>query len=241
MIVTEDHGELRLVTQPDHARFAAQLLSLWRPRELSEHPRRDLLLAAVREHDNGWRESDAAPRIEPSTGRPHDFRSLPDESRRELWRRGVERFAAEMPYIALLAAQHSRELHRERRTDPGWEPFLAELAERREDLMAAAGLAAGDLAADHRWLELADALSLAVCCRSIVPLVRGGLTASLRNDELEIEPFPLAGSTTFEIPCRHIADRRYRGEADLASALGAARWTRFTVRCRGTPPGGSGG
>ncbi len=237
MIVVEDHGELRLVTQPDHARFAAQLLSLWRRRELREHPRRNRLIEAVREHDNGWREADAAPRIDPSTGRPHDFRSLPAEHRRELWRRGVERFTSEAPYTALLAAEHSWQLHRARRADPGWSAFLDQLAERREELLAAAGLTADDLAADYRWLELADALSLAVCCRSVTPIAWGDLTARLRAGELEIEPFPLAGVTTFEIPSRRITDRPYRGEADLARALGAARWTPLTVRCRPSPAG----
>jgi len=237
MIVVEDRAELLLVTQPDHARFAAELLSLWRRRELREHPRRDLLIAAVREHDNGWREADAAPRIDPSAGRPYDYRSLPDELRRELWRRGVERLAEEMPYAALLAAQHSWELHRDRQTEPAWAGFLAGLAERREELLATAALDDDELADDYRWLELADALSLAVCCRSIAPIERRGLNAQVRDGELEIEPFPLAGATTFEIPSRRIADRRYLGEADLASALGAARWTRLVVRCRPSPAG----
>jgi hypothetical protein len=231
MIVVEDNTELLLVTQPDHARFAAQLLSLWRRRELREHPRRDLLLTAVREHDNGWREADAAPRIDPSSGRPYDFRSLPDEPRRELWRQGVERFATELPYVALLATEHARELHRGRLTEPGWTPFLAKLDERRDELLAAAALDVAELVGDYRWLELADTLSLAACLRSAVPIVRPGLRARWQDGALEIEPFPLAGATTFEIPCRRIPDRRYGGEAELASALGAARWVRLAVRC----------
>ena len=234
MIVVADRGELRLVTQPDHARFGAQLLALWRDPELRLHPRRERLITAVREHDNGWHEADAAPRISRTTGRPHDFRSLPDEQRRELWRRGIGRFAEEAPYVALLIAEHSRQIHGSRHAEPGWGPFLDELAERREELLEAAGLAAADLAADYRWLELADSLSLAVCCRSPTPVVDARLTARQGAGELELDPFPLAGATTFEIPCRHIADRRYRGEADLASALGTARWTRMPVRCR--PP-----
>ncbi|MFQ5350112.1 MAG: DUF3891 family protein [Thermoanaerobaculia bacterium] len=232
MIVVEEPTELLLVTQPDHARFAAQLLSLWRRAELREHPRRELLLEAVREHDNGWLEADAAPRIDRSTGRPYDFRTLPDEHRRELWRRGVERFADDRPYSALLAAQHSWEIHRDRRDDPAWAAFLKVLAERRGELLAVAGLDAAQLAADYRWLELADTLSLAVCCRSPAPVARDGLTARLRDGELEIDPFPLAGTTTFQIPCRRIANSRYGGEAELARALGTARWTRLEVRCR---------
>ena len=234
MIVVAERDELLLVTQPDHARFAAQLLSLWRLPELSEHPRRKALLTAVREHDNGWREADAAPRVDPARGHPYDFRTLPDEHRREIWRRGVRRYADEDPYVALLAARHSWEMHHQRAA-PGWSGYLEELKELLEELVAAAAIDADELALDYAWLSLADALSLAVCCRSDAPVTSGGLTARLRGGELEIEPFPLAGATTFEIPARRIPHRRYRGEADLAGARGAARWTRISARCR---PGG---
>ena len=230
MIVNDEVDELLLVTQPDHARFAAQLLSLFRLPELREHPRRQRLLAAVREHDNGWREADAAPRLDPA-GRPFDFRSLPGEHRREIWRRGVERFAQEEPYAALLMARHSWELHHDRR-GTAWKEFLAQLAERRQELLEAAPVDAGEVEADYRWLELADALSLAACCRSRAPLTLAGFDARFVDGDLEIEPFPLAGATTFQVPARRVANRAYAGEADLAGTLGAARWIRFEVRCR---------
>jgi hypothetical protein len=237
MIIVEDGDELLLITQPDHARFAAELLSLWRRRELREHPRREALVAAVREHDNGWLEADSAPHIDHSTGRPHDFRSLPDEPRREIWRRGVDRFSSAAPYTALLTAKHSYELHRRHRSDPDWAPFLDRLAEQQEELLAATDLGETDLIADYQWLEIADTLSLSVCNRSSEPIARDGMTARLRSGELEIAPFPLAGATTFEVPCRRIANRRYRGEADLAGALGTARWIRLECRCRPRPGG----
>ena len=220
MIVAAEGSDLRLVTQPDHARFAAQLLELWRRPEMREHPRRDALLKAVREHDSG---------------RPYDFRALPGEHRREVWRRGVERYADEEPYLALLAARHSLELHRGRRGQPGWADYLEELEARLPDLLEAADMDEVRLAEGYPWLDLADSLSLTVCLRSPDPVRRGTLTARLRQGELQIDPFPLAGATTFEIPCRRIADRRYRGEADLAAALGAARWERLSLRCRPRP------
>ncbi len=233
MIVVEEGQVLTLVTQPDHARFAAELLALWRDPEMRGHPRRSRLLAAVREHDNGWREADAAPRIDPAAGRPFDFRSLPAAVRREIWRRGSGRYAASRPYLALLATQHALALHRGRRQEPEWQRFCAELEQRRQELLDASALDETRLAADYRWLELADALSLAVCCRSARPVVRGRLRARWRDGALEIDPFPLAGVTTFRIPCRRIPARRYGGEADLATELGAARWAQSEVRCRG--------
>ena len=53
MIVFREGDRLRLVTQPDHAAFAADLLSLFRLPDLVDHPRRADLLRAVRLHDNG--------------------------------------------------------------------------------------------------------------------------------------------------------------------------------------------
>jgi hypothetical protein len=235
MIVVAERGELILITQPDHARFSSQLLSLWRHPSFREHARRDQLLLAVREHDNGWREADAAPRIDPSSGRPHDFRSLPEEPRREVWQRGIERFASENPYVALLIIQHCRRLHLEHRTAPGWSAFLESLVALRRELLPTAGVDPTTLAADYRWLRLADELSLTFCCRSPHPVSALGFTATPRDGELEIEPFPLAGATTFEIPCRRIADRHYDGGAELARALATARWTRLQARCRPSP------
>ena len=64
MIVVRRGASLVLVTQSDHAHFAAELLSLWRLDGFPDHPRRDDILFAVREHDNGWREEDAVPRLD---------------------------------------------------------------------------------------------------------------------------------------------------------------------------------
>ena len=76
MIVTTAPPGSRLVTQSDHARLAADLLRLFRVPELVEHPRRELLLRAVAEHDNGWWEADAAPRLDAKRVSALDFRDV---------------------------------------------------------------------------------------------------------------------------------------------------------------------
>src|SRR5262245_59722275 len=92
---------LRLVSQSDHARFAFELLSLWRADDLPRHPRRPELLFAVREHDNGWREIDSAPRVD-ARGAPLDFLHVDDGARREVWDLGTARYAQEHPYATAL-------------------------------------------------------------------------------------------------------------------------------------------
>lgn len=231
MIVHRHEDELVLVTQPDHARFAAELIGLFRWPELARHPRRAALLVAIREHDNGWQEADAAPHIDPETGWPCGFRRLPPAARLEVWRRGVERQAADRPYSSLLVCEHALRLHAGRAADGTWRDFLAELGERRGELLAACGLTDSERAGDYGWLELGDAVSLAVAEGEPRSVARPALGARCRAGRVELDPFPLAGATTFRLPCRRIPARRYRGEGDLAGELAAARWQAMAVRC----------
>jgi len=245
MILVPEDGELLVITQHDHARLAGELLSLWRADGLPEHPRRDDLLFAAREHDNGWREADSAPRVDPGTGRPLDFTSVPLAVRAEVWIRGAARYAERRPYAALLVTRHALALHRDRRGDEAWESaLLAPLEELSEELLQATRAAREEVAADYRWLALADGLSLAACNRWEEPSERGSHRFGYRpgsgddgrsvDGEVWIDPFPLAGATTFRVACRRVPERRYTGDADLAVELAAARWTVLRIRLR--PP-----
>lgn len=230
MLIHRLDGELVLVTQADHARFSGELLSLWRADGLPAHPRRRELLLAVREHDNGWWEADAVPRVDPESGRPRDFLSIPREVRFEIWRRGTGRHAADHPYAALLITHHALALHRDRRDEPGFPELLAELEERHDELLGRAGAEAEAVEADYRFLDLADLLSLVVCNRWTDPFERRGVTGRLEEGFLRLDPFPLAGTTTFRIPARRIPDRAYDGDADLGVELARARWGELTVK-----------
>jgi len=230
MIVYDEGETLLLITQPDHAHFAGELLALWRADGLPEHPRRAELLFAGREHDNGWREADAAPRWDAARGLPHDFLSTPREERIAIWERGTARFAGSHPYAALLTTRHAQTLHREHRGEPEWRDFFDFLDELEEGLRAATGATEEELTADYRFLDLADLASLAVCNRWPEPFGRHGMTGAFRGDTLRLDPCPLAGATVFTIPCRRIPRRSYRGDADLGGELAAARWGELRVR-----------
>lgn len=227
MIVAAEGYQYLMITQPDHARFSAELLSLWRP--LADHPRREELLFATREHDNGWRETDAAPHCDPERGRPHDFLSLPREERIELWQRGTARFAGEHPWSALLITRHAVRLHQERSGEE-WEGFREYLDELYRNLLEATGASQEQVDEDYTWLDLADLISLGVCNRWSEPFGRYGFRGHFRDGTLHLDPFPLAGATGFRIPCRRIPVRAYRGDADLGGELAAARWEELPVR-----------
>jgi hypothetical protein len=226
-----DEGEtLLFITQPDHAHFAGELLTLWREDGLPHHPRRAELLFAGREHDNGWREADAAPRWDAARERPHDFVSMPRTDRIEIWERGTARFAGSHPYAALLITRHARNLHHDHREEPEWRDFFAYIDELESGLREATGAAEEEVMADYRFLDLADLASLAVCNRWSEPFARHGFQGSFRDGTLHLDPFPLAGATAFTLPCRRIPKRTYRGDADLGGELVAARWEDLRVR-----------
>lgn len=233
MILIPEGEEVVLVQQTDHARFAGELLALWRADGLPSHPHRHEILLAATHHDDGWREEDAVPRLDPATGLPHTFLSLPPGPRDELWRRGVARQAAEHPYAAALVHLHALALHA-----PSGDGSVDAYADLRADLGASlaqliedAGLDEEALRRDYRFVDLADSASLLACGQLRGALGKAGY--SMRFDSgryLVLDPFPLAGATRFTVPCRCIARRRYERGADLIAALAGARWRHREVR-----------
>jgi hypothetical protein len=231
MIVYDEGPTLRLITQPDHAHFAGALLSLWIADGLPSHPRRAEILYAAREHDNGWREADSAPRCDPRSRRPYDFLTLPPTDRIEIWQRGAARFAGSHPYAALLITRHALQLHRDREDD--YSELLDFLAELERGLLEETDVPESKVAADSRLLGIVDLLSLAACQRRDEPFERSGVKGRFADGALHLDPFPLAGTTAFTVPCRRIPNRDYRGDADLGGELAAARWGELTVRVIG--------
>jgi hypothetical protein len=233
VIVALEAGAYRLVTQPDHAHLAGEVLALWRADGLAGNPRRDDLIFAGREHDNGWREADAAPRCD-DAGRPVDFLAMPPPQRIEIWERGTARYLERRPYAALLIVHHARELHRDRRHEAGWRPFLRCQDARERRLRRELRASGRVVAADYRLLGIADNLSLALCAGWTRELALPGLRARADGaGTVRLAPLPLAGSTTFRVPCRRIPLRTYRGDADLGGELAAARWQELEVRLAG--------
>jgi hypothetical protein len=230
VIVVAEDPALRCITQPDHAHLSGEVLSLWRTGGVPDHPRRDDLVFAAREHDNGWREADAAPRWNAERERPHDFLSLPRQERIEIWERGACRFAAARPYAALLITRHALNLFRDRRRDEAWSAFVAFLDDLERGLLEESELSEEEVASDYRLIDLADQISLAACGGLQNPVERHGMRIEASGGTVRLEPFPLAGATTFRVACRRIPRRAYRGDADLGGELAAARWESFRPR-----------
>src|SRR4249919_2648700 len=102
MIIRRHDDSLLFMTQPDHARLAADLLAHWSADDFAAHPRREALLLAAREHDNGWREVDAVPLFSVATGQALDFIAVGDDIKQSVWPRAIDRVAATSAYAAAL-------------------------------------------------------------------------------------------------------------------------------------------
>ena len=121
MIVQEQGDQLILIRQTDHAVLSGFFAREW-GNDLFQRPEpfESLLLAAT-EHDNGWRERELQPQIDPKTRLPYSFMSLPTDAHIELYQRGIDRLVKSDRYAGLLASLHASGLYdRARATIPGF-------------------------------------------------------------------------------------------------------------------------
>jgi hypothetical protein len=232
MIIRREGTSLLFVTQPDHARLAADLLNQWKG--FADHPRRAALLLAAREHDNGWRELDEELVFDPSQGRAFDFITAPDPVKHEVWPRGVDRLAETSPYAAALVAQHAMFVYDSHRDEPGWARFFAGLRARREDLRARAGHTPEELDADYPYLSIVDLLSLTFCNDWRDDHERFATRTRCDDQGMVIDPFPfVAASVPLRVRARQLDDRRYASAAELRARFEEAPVKIIEGRARG--------
>lgn len=226
MIVRDEGDSLLLITQPDHAALSGEIMTAWQRDDFPTRPTRPLVLAATHDHDDGWREVDSNPPIDPANGRPYDFVTIPDEVKRSIWPRAVLRLATRHAAVGALVAQHALTIFRRYRDDAGWRPWLGELARRRDELIAAAGewTDAGEaFARDYRIVFLGDLLSLIFCNGWTERFEAEGYRAWLEGGRLHVAPDPFAATEVpLEVAARRIARRRYESAGDLGAALARA-------------------
>ena len=233
MIVRTTPGSIQLITQPDHAQLARRVMEHCVP--LAARPRRDVILRAIGEHDNGWMEEDAAPRVNPTTGHIVDFIDAPAEVRQRVWPRGVARLAAD-PWAAALIAQHAITIFDRYRSDGTWASFFAEMERRRDDLRGASGLPLEELLSDYVFVRLADLISLCFCMGTTDELRFDQSSVRLAGAQVVVTPDAFGGAEIpVEIGAREIANERYDTDSALRLALSKAR----PATLRGVITGGS--
>ena len=218
MIVRRADDSLYLITQPDHAALAGRIMRQWQP--LFDAERRASILHAIEEHDNGWREADEAPTVDPGTGRIHDFMTAPVSVRQGVWPRGIARLADD-PWAAALVAQHALTVYDRYTSDLEWGAFFRDLAVIRDEMIARTSLTLDQLKRDYDFVRIGDLISL-IFCNQWRQESYGAWTFRGDGDRVTITPDAFNGrEVPIAVAACVIADRRYGSESELAAALRA--------------------
>lgn len=186
---------------------------------LAARPHRDAILHAIGEHDNGWAEEDAMPRVDRRTGRVVDFVSAPLSVRHGVWPRAIARLAADS-WAAALVAQHAITVYDRYRPDPEWTSFFAAMETARDASLRASGLPVDDLPADYAFVRLADLISLTFCVGWTGEQRFGDWAVHLSGTRVVVTPDPFGGATIpIAIEARTIRERTFSSDADLRDAF----------------------
>lgn len=214
-------GDVRhLITQSDHAALAGRIMEHWA--SLGVAGRRDSILRAVREHDNGWREPDAAPSVDPATGAILDFIGIATAVKQGVWRRCLDG-VSDAPWTAALVAQHAISVYDRFRGDPAWDVFFADMEAARTSFLASAGLAMESLVRDYVYVRLGDLASLAFCNAWSEPQMLGPWTIRLLDGRnLLVEPNPFVHDVPIAVDARALPLTPFASDAALAAAMHAA-------------------
>jgi hypothetical protein len=223
VIVRPVCDSVQLITQPDHAHLARTIME--HCVALAAHPRREAILHAIGEHDNGWAEEDAAPTVNPETGHVADFVSVRLDARHAVWPRGIARLADD-PWAAALVAQHALTVYDRFRSEAEWTPFFAEMAAARDAMLRASGMPLEGLVADYPFVRLADLISLTFCTGWRDAQRFGDWTVQLSGTRVVVTPDPFGGmEIPIEINAREIRNQPCRSDAELRNALGDSQTT----------------
>lgn len=208
-MILRPHGATRVaITQPDHAALAGRIMKAWRANGLPASARRDDILLAVAEHDNGWREIDAQFLVDPGTGAVLDFMTVSGDIKRGVWPRAIERLSS-TPYAAALVAYHAGHVYSRFRSDPEWADFFPQMEK------AATGVSL----TDYLFLRIGDLASLTFCTAANMQVGEFGYMVRLDGDDLIITPDPFEGA---EVPLQ-ISGRDVRDPEQIITITGTAR------------------
>lgn len=216
MIVRPAESGCVLITQPDHAQLARRIME--HCVSLVENPRREAILRAIGDHDNGWADTDAAPTVDPASGGVVDFIHAPLDIRQGVWPRTVAGLAGE-PYAAALVANHALFAYDRFRGDPAWAGFFAGMEASRRDMLKAAGFSPDELQADYAFLRLGDLISLAFCTGSTTAQPFRDWTVQLSGPRVVVTPGIFGGAPViFEVEARAVRPP-FSTDAELRAAL----------------------
>jgi hypothetical protein len=198
LIREEPDGGFLAIGQASHAWLSGQLARAWgNERFGTVEPWEEVCLGAE-QHDVGWAEWDLDPVLDPATGRPHTFISLPLPEKLDLWSRAARKMISQSRYAALLVSMHGTALYeRFPPNDPGDQRLVERFTGEQRELQRklAEGLDPGELLRNQKLVFAWDYISLALCLEwapaevKDVPTVDAPVTLELSEDG-ELDPWP---------------------------------------------------
>jgi hypothetical protein len=114
MIFQQYRGQLLVVRQPDHGVQTGLFARHWGNEQTPPFTPREPVIAAGTRHDDGWKDWEAHPSIDPTTGQPWQFYRLTPHEHVPLYRRGIGLAAAHDPTTGLLVSMHGARLYNDR-------------------------------------------------------------------------------------------------------------------------------
>jgi hypothetical protein len=256
----EDTAGTIVISQPAHAQISRQVAEAWGNAEFGEVAPRAEVLEAAGQHDLAWLAWEAAPRLDPRTGRPYTFRSLPTMQHLGVWREAGKLALAYGRYTALLVSMHGSGLYERFHDFDGDSPGEAAAArayveashkfeeELLSDLRRDPGYAdlasSGAIERNRRLIAAWDALSLAICGgfsgeRRIgsVPAATGETQLTLVQSataaaDLGLQPWPFRSDEVALLCEGRRLPGTFHDEAAMREALARAPWVtlRLTIR-----------
>ena len=235
---TDAGQQWALIPQIAHARLAGELASHWGAGPFAPLEPRAELVWSVANHDDGWREWDQNPPVDPARGCPRSFTEMELADSLAIWSVSIEQGEIRGPLEAYFVAGHFCALARRVSawiTDPERrgraDAFLDRYEAKRTGWLAAwRSQAIGhtrELAERGvAQLQMFDALSLWLCCSPSAESEElptpGGPVLTLRprdSRHIALSPWPFAVERlNLEVQARTLAARYYANEAELAAA-----------------------
>jgi hypothetical protein len=218
------------IAQPAHAWVSGQLARAWEPL-----PPDEVCLAAA-QHDLGMAEWEAAPELDPETGRPYSFLDMPLETHLALWSRAPLLALAQGRWPALLVSMHGTMLYQRRAGQPAVDGYLAAQRALQAELRASLGLREEESRHWQRLLAAWDWMSLVLCLGredetvDLEPQLR--MHHEREGDPVVVDPWPFRGpELTVACDARRL-EGRFADQEQMRAALRQAPWEPLRWRLR---------
>jgi hypothetical protein len=250
MLLREDGDAVVCIGQPAHAWVSGQLARAWGNARFGPvEPAEEVCLAAE-QHDIGMAAWDAAPDLNPATGRPYSFVEMPLATHLELWSRAPRLALSQGRYAALLVSMHGVALYEMRDLDRLDPPEAAAVrgymeAQRafQEEIRASLGAPEDEVRRNQRLIWTWDFLSLALCLdwapATAKEVPAAGAPVDVRVESRTLDPWPFAAERV-ELHCdgRRL-EGRFEDQERMRAALEAAPWVTLRWALEAGSPAGS--